>query len=196
MAILGLDLGSSCGWAVRDNDGRLHSGTWKLKPGGKDVDRTTGLMFWRRLNGTHEAHGIQMIGYESVMAHGRKEETTVKCLCHGQKHRVLITQTNALAAHKYGGFQDILEMFADFHKIPIHSIHVSTLKKFATGNGRAKKEEMIAMAKMRWRDQRIGDKEHDRADALHVLDWLETEKARNETKTKKQGLDMRKLRLG
>jgi len=157
MAILGLDLGTSCGWAIRDDFGNLHSGTWDLKPRPTDPEQTAWLVFWRRLNALHQAHKIKLVAYERVEGH-----------------------VSMYAGHVYGGFKAVLQMFADFNRLRIDSIHTGTLKKLVTGNGRATKEMMIAIAQEKWPSQNISNSEHDRADALHVLDWIETEKGRIE----------------
>lgn len=53
-------------------------------------------------------------------------------------------------------------------KIPVVSVHSGTLKKFATGSGRASKEDMIAAARKRWQ---VEPKTDDEADALMILAW-------------------------
>jgi Holliday junction resolvasome RuvABC endonuclease subunit len=52
----------------------------------------------------------------------------------------------------------------------------NTLKKFAVGNGRAEKKEMLAAARARWPEHDL--ETHDQADALFVLAWaMEQEKS-------------------
>jgi Holliday junction resolvasome RuvABC endonuclease subunit len=51
------------------------------------------------------------------------------------------------AAHVYGGFMYILAAVCEEKRIKCIGIPVSTIKKTATGNGHASKEDMIVFAK-------------------------------------------------
>lgn len=168
MNVLALDTGTLTGWAAWSN-GQLTSGVWDLKPN-KTLDRTRQLVLTRRLQQVTEELQINRIAYETVMSHGRPGSKKVQCpTCH-TSHNVRITQTNTQAAHVYGALSGMVEWWADMQRMPEPmTVHVSTLKKFATGDGRATKQAMIAMAEMRWREQKIQD--DNQADALHVLDW-------------------------
>ena len=63
----------------------------------------------------------------------------------------------------------IVELYAELHSIPCLDIVPSTLKKWATGNGRASKEDMIAAANRELGSQgtlpRVSLREHE-ADAI------------------------------
>ena len=168
-AVIGIDLGSSCGWAVA-SEGRLTSGAWRLKPGAKSSDQTRELIFWRRLEATRELYGVpELVAYEEVVAHGRGEQKQVECPgCHN-RHSIRVQATNVLAAQVYGALRGVLQMWCDWHGVRVAGVAVGTLKLFATGNGRASKDDMVAWAQMRWPEQQV--KDHDQADALHVLDW-------------------------
>lgn len=48
-------------------------------------------------------------------------------------------------------------------------VHNQTVKKYATGSGRATKEQMLRNARIKWPDQVIID--HNQADALWILDF-------------------------
>jgi len=169
VSVLGLDLGTHCGWAV-DSNGQLRSGVWNLKPRASSCDKTRELVFYRRLEATRELYpDLELVAYEKVIAHGRRDSKQVACPPCKSKHEVRIQATNVLAAQVYGALRGVLLMWADFHSLRVDSVPVQTLKLFGAGSGRATKDDMMAWAKMRWADQAI--ETHDQADALHVLDW-------------------------
>lgn len=60
----------------------------------------------------------------------------------------------------------IVELWAVEEEIPAVSVHTGTLKKFATGSGKATKSDMIEAAKKRWPKISLVDDNH--ADGL----WL------------------------
>jgi hypothetical protein len=73
------------------------------------------------------------------------------------------------AAHQYEGV--LLRELARL-RVPHVSVNVATLKKHATGDGRAKKPQMIEAARRRWGLRADGaELGHDQADALCVLAW-------------------------
>lgn len=51
------------------------------------------------------------------------------------------------AAHIYGGFLAMIEVWAEVNNVRLVAVSPMTIKKFWTGTGRAKKADMIAMAK-------------------------------------------------
>lgn len=166
MNILALDIATLSGFAVW-SDGQRSSGVWQLKPPKGSCDRTRQLVLWRRLEETRKRYAIDTLAYEEVAAHGRSSE--VKCKACGKPMR--IQETNTQAAHVYGALSGHVDFWLDMCRLPpAHTVHVSTLKKFATGNGRATKEEMVTMAERRWPEQRVRD--DNQADALHILDWV------------------------
>lgn len=64
------------------------------------------------------------------------------------------------------GMATIVELFCGEHNIDFGEVHSATLKKHATGNGHAKKDAVLAAAKLRgWTP--VND---DEADALWLLD--------------------------
>jgi Holliday junction resolvasome RuvABC endonuclease subunit len=158
MAILAIDPGTLCGWALSDDE-ELTSGVWDLSAGRGRPHKTRWLNLWSQLHGLHVE--IDHIVYEQVMGHPRPGRT----LKSGKKKAA---GTNILAAHVYGGLVAVLEMWAEHKEIKISSINSATVKKWATGKGNAKKAEMIKAAKERWPDFYIQD--DNEADALWILD--------------------------
>lgn len=170
-AVIGLDLATLCGWSC-EVDGKLSSGVWNLKPPPGSCDRTRELVLFRRLEELREVHGtIDLVGYEEVMDHGRGDTKLVECPRCNAEIDVRIRQSNTKAAHVYGALKGMVEFWADLRGLPPPArVHVGTLKKFACGDGRATKEAMTAMAKLRWPEQAVID--DNEADSLHVLDWV------------------------
>lgn len=68
-----------------------------------------------------------------------------------------------------------VEQFAYARRIPIYPVHTATLKKHATGSGRAQKFEIVNAAKEAWPEIEIIDDNH--ADALWLLDYAENQEA-------------------
>ncbi len=81
------------------------------------------------------------------------------------------------APHFRGGYAtDVLvgmatriQEFGALYGIEYTSVHSATLKKFATGDGRASKTDMMKFAKSRWPLQNIQD--DNQADALWMAEW-------------------------
>ena len=120
MRIIGLDLGTKCGWAVWD-DGLESCGTWRLRNDPADM----GV----RYRDFHDrllclARPGDVIAYELVRRH-------------------IGTQ----AAHLYGGFQAIMFLVAAWKDVQLIPITVQAVKQKATRKGNAKKDEMVKAAR-------------------------------------------------
>lgn len=73
------------------------------------------------------------------------------------------------------GFVAIILKVCAAHNIEVSSVHTATLKKFATGNGRADKSEMTeAASKIVGRTLSVQD-DNDESDAIHLVRWGLTE---------------------
>jgi len=124
-AILALDLGTTTGWAVRDSQGSITSGTMSFK-----VQRFEGggmifLRFKRWLTELkNSCNGLDAVYFEEVRKH-----------------------LGIDAAHKYGGFLAQLTSWCEHHQIPYQGIAVGTIKKHITGKGNASKIEVIEAIK-------------------------------------------------
>ena len=150
--ILALDLGTHTGWAIRQSDGSLSSGTAHFSPqrfeGG-------GMRFLRFKRWLHELQTscsrIDAVFFEEVRRHAGVD-----------------------AAHAYGGFMSHLTAWCEQHGTPDQGVPVGTIKKHATGKGNANKDEMVSAA--RRRGYTPGD--DNEADALALLHWvIETQEA-------------------
>ncbi|WP_367126137.1 hypothetical protein [Ralstonia sp. CP] len=142
--VLALDLGTQCGWAVATRDGKFSSGSDRFDPKRCGGPGKRWLSFREFLTArAREAGGIQAVYYEDVKAHG----------------------PGVQAAHVYGGFLAVLELWCAANNIPLHGVGVGTIKKHATGRGNAKKPDMIAAAQAL--GVRVVDDNH--ADAVALL---------------------------
>jgi Holliday junction resolvasome RuvABC endonuclease subunit len=149
VTILALDLATQCGWATYRN-GELRSGEWAL--GGR-------LKGWQRK--AERVRTLQrmllcveptpkLVVYEMPMHHQRSDE-----------------------AHTFGHLEGKVLEWAAFSGLEVGWLVPSQIKKHATGNGRAKKPEMVAAANRRWRLE-LKAAAHNEADALCLLAaWLD-----------------------
>ena len=147
MNILSIDAATKTGWATNVHGRRSGITEFALKRG-----ESPGMRFlrcrawltemWKLLGGQ-----IDVICYEQ--AHHRGGAATACCVG-------LVTEIHAFAAE---------------HDIELMPVHTATLKKFATGSGRANKSEMIEAAKARgWTP--VDDNE---ADACLLLEYAQSE---------------------
>jgi crossover junction endodeoxyribonuclease RuvC len=121
-AILALDLGQKTGWAVRNTDGAIASGTVEFKPGRFEGGGMVFLRFRAWLQEVDEtAGGIGAVYFEEVRAH-----------------------RGVIAAQSYGAFLGHLTAWAEMFKIPYRGVPVGTIKRHVTGRGNADKEAVIA----------------------------------------------------
>ena len=121
MRILTLDLGTQSGWALKDRDGTIISGTISFKPGRHEGG---GMKFLRFKQWLNTIGNIDAVYYEEVNRH-----------------------VGTIATHTYGAFHGHLTAWCEERKIPYQGVPVGTIKKAATGKGSANKEAMIEAAK-------------------------------------------------
>lgn len=126
MAILTLDLGTKCGWCLRQGANTV-SGTWDLKGGRYDGGGMRYLRFSAMLDKVYASADIKAIFYEEVRRHIGTD-----------------------AAHVYGGLQAMLSSRCEFWspKIPYEGVPVATIKKFIAGKGNADKAAVIAAVRL------------------------------------------------
>jgi hypothetical protein len=145
-AVLALDLGQKTGWAVRNSDGVIASGTVEFKPGRFEGGGMVFLRFRAWLQEVDEtAGGIGAVYFEEVRFH-----------------------RGVTAAHAYGGYLAHLTAWAEMFKIPYRGVPVATIKRHVTGKGNADKDAVIAAVRALGFDP-ADDNE---ADALALLDWV------------------------
>jgi len=152
-AVLALDLGLSTGWALRLPDGRLSHGRVSFARGG------------------HERDGAQFLRFRAWLMEQRGRVTAAGA----EISLVLFEDVNFIApkagyraAHTWGAFWGAVLAWCIHHNIEYRPVHVSTLKKAATGNHKAKKRLVIAAVQAAGFPV-VND---DEADALALMLWL------------------------
>ena len=142
-AILALDLGQNTGWALRTADGLITSGTVQFRPGRFEGGGMVYLRFRAWLQELDETSGgIGAVFFEEVRRH-----------------------LGTAAAHLYGGWLAILSTWCEGHGVPYQGVPVGTIKRHATGNGNAGKDEVIAAMRARG----FAPADDNEADALALL---------------------------
>lgn len=142
--ILSLDLGTKTGWALYEF-GKISSGREDFKASRfQSADRRF-VNFKNWLNKTRDKTllgEIDVVYFEEVRRH-----------------------IGVDAAHCYGGFKAILTTFCQENQISFQGVGVGTIKKFISGNGAAKKPEVIAAV----RRQGFNPSDDNEADAIALL---------------------------
>ena len=144
--IMALDLGTTTGWAIREVQGNITSGTASFKTGRFEGGGMPFLRFKHWLTDLKNTLGvIDAVYFEEVRAHKGVD-----------------------AAHKYGGFVAHLTAWCEHHGIPYSGISVGTIKKHITGKGNAPKESVIAAVK----NKGFAPVDDNEADSLALLDFV------------------------
>lgn len=141
--ILALDLGTTTGWALRDQDGAIVSGSQSFKPSRYEGGGMRFVKFRRWLGELTEGELSQVV-FEEVRRHAGVD-----------------------AAHVYGGFLAHLTSWCETRNIPYEGVPVGTIKRFATGRGNADKQAMIEAA----RKAGFDPSDDNQADAIGLLRW-------------------------
>jgi Holliday junction resolvasome RuvABC endonuclease subunit len=142
MNILAIDIGTQTGWARTDRNGAVHSGTEKFQYGRMERPGHRWLKFRAFLAEQRTAGEIHAVYYEDVKQHA-----------------------GTLAAHVYGGFLAMLEMWCAANNVPLRPVGVGQVKKHWTGKGNADKTAMVETA----RAKGFHPKDNNQADALAIL---------------------------
>lgn len=140
-AILALDLATQTGWAYHAN-GLISSGSESFALKKKDGPGQRFLKFRTWLRDQIVEVKPERIVYEEVMR-----------------------WSSGAAAKCYCGLLGIVQTECESKEIAYEGVHVGTIKKFATNNGNATKEQMIAAAM----DKGFRPQDDNEADALHIL---------------------------
>lgn len=144
LRFLGLDLGSNCGVAVYDYtpgkklvQEKLQLFQWDLSPQGLE-SRAARFV---RLRAFLNAVNPDVIGYEDVKYTPPKEFFVNK------KFGIpAVLSRVATASEVLGGMKVTVATWAEEGNVLCSGFAISTIKKFATGNGKASKDDMIAAA--------------------------------------------------
>ncbi|MDE0741960.1 MAG: hypothetical protein OSB59_05185 [Candidatus Poseidoniia archaeon] len=118
--ILAVDLGTTTGWAIKNEDGII-SGTISFKSTRFEGGGMRYLKFQRWLNNLPK---VSVVYFEEVRRH-----------------------LGVDAAHSYGGFLSNLTAWCESNQTPYQGIPVGTIKQFITGKGNASKIAVIEAVK-------------------------------------------------
>lgn len=144
MKILGLDPATKTGWAHSDGDsGVRHIGISGQEHAGQKLVR-----FRDWLHEMLRAYTVDRIAFEFSSLGSKHEEAKV---FHNQLRGVLI-------------------MVAAEFNLPFRSFSPSQIKKFATGNGRASKEEVMRCFEVATGRKAVDDNEADAYWVLHLAE--------------------------
>ncbi len=119
MTLLGIDPGTSCGWALIRDGRHVASGVWDLRPRRHEGGGMRYLRVRRYLEQALE--GVDAVAYEEVRRHMSTD-----------------------AAHVYGGIVGQVAAVCEDREVPYKAVPVGTVKRVATGKGNADKAAMVA----------------------------------------------------
>ena len=143
--LLALDLGTTTGWALRNRDGPINSGTVSLRPGRFEGGGMRYLRFGKWLEQTLEiTGGVDAVYYEAVRRHAGTD-----------------------ASHVFGGLLATLTAWCEQNGIPYSGVPVGTWKRHACGKGNASKDDVIAAM----RERGFEPADDNEADAIAILLW-------------------------
>lgn len=150
-ALIAIDPGTKCGWAVRSPNGIDNAGTWDLTP--KRFEGA-GMRYLRLRTWFREALELvkpELVAFEEVRRHMGVD-----------------------AAHVYGAIVGVIQAECELRKIPYYGLPVATVKRTATGKGNADKTAMILAAALRWGGEWDAKRENE-ADARWIAEtaWAE-----------------------
>lgn len=152
MNILAIDIGTTTGWARSTRDGTVASGSEKFAPKRTEMAGQRWLKFRAFLGEQRlQAGDIHAVYYEDVKQHA-----------------------GTLAAHIYGGFLAMLEMWCAANNVTLKPVGVGTVKKHWTGKGNADKNAMIVAAVARG----FSPVDDNHADALAILSYARVQEGK------------------
>lgn len=141
--LLAIDQASNCGWCTAHASGVWNFNTRKDESAGMKL-----LRFRAKLKEVCELEQINLIAYERVAGF----------------HKNAIIHASKMVA--------IIEAFCEENNIDYKAVSATEVKKFATGKGNAKKDDMIASAKLKLGYTGNDDNE---ADAIWIYQLLKNE---------------------
>jgi Holliday junction resolvasome RuvABC endonuclease subunit len=143
--VLALDLGQRTGWAVRNREGAIASGTHEFRPSRFEGGGMIWLRFRAWLREIDETAGaIGTVFFEEVVAH-----------------------RGVAASHCYAGFLAHLTAWAEANHVPYTGVPVGTIKRHVTGKSNADKQAVIEAV----RKLGFAPADDNEVDTLALLHW-------------------------
>ena len=159
--IVGIDIGTNCGYSVLDGKHRLESGTWRTWNSYRDKrDKTPSWARWKR---AREAFG----GLLDDLAQKHPGRRVVVVVEDVRRHG------GTRAAHVYGGLRALIELEVGKRTkrgVSFRYLGVSEWKKLATGKGNATKQVYVVAMNTRFKLRMDVAKREDEAAALGVAE--------------------------
>jgi Holliday junction resolvasome RuvABC endonuclease subunit len=145
MTVLAIDIATRTGFAILRADGSIESGVMTFAIARHEHEGHRFIRFRHWLMEVKHAHEtLERIAFENV---------------------VHVGEGQAYAAQLYGGFRACMLMFCAHHGIPQAAYNVGTIKKAWTGQGNAKKDQMVARCK----ELGFNPRDDNEADAIALL---------------------------
>lgn len=135
--ILALDLGTHCGWSLRDEAAVVDSGVWDFTPRKGEAPITRPARFHGRLRGMLATYNPDQVAYEAI--NNLRGLDAVRCYL--QLETVLLLE---LAYRN----DDLARK--GMRPIAVTPLSPAAVKKHATGKGNADKTAMAVAAARRW----------------------------------------------
>ena len=146
MNILALDPAMKCGYA----HSRGLSGMWDFTPKQDESQGMKLIKFRTELNSMLREWPFELLVFEAARGMGYQ--------------RALVSAAE---------FQSVIKVFCLDNEIEHKGYSQAAIKKHATGDGNAPKEDMVGRAEVKWKRVEIVDDNH--ADALWLLDLAKKE---------------------
>lgn len=146
--MIAFDLATVTGWATHSGSTLLNSGFERLGKVGEPWPRLQSALLWLPSLLGPVAWGRGDVAYERPMERGRNRAAIV-CSLQLETALILACQARGIPQER------------------VHAYHLGTVKKAATGSGRASKDEVIEAMRERWGYPAL--KDDNEADALAVL---------------------------
>lgn len=139
VGILSLDIATKTGWCIHDR-----SGTWDFTPKQGENEAARLFRFRARIDNVLKTGEIKRVIFELPLIYKSKKR-----------------RPNFISYEMIG----VLKLICIDYRIPFKGYQAMKLKKWATGNGAAKKEDMVSFCKARYG---ITPGDHNQADAIHL----------------------------
>jgi hypothetical protein len=143
--ILALDLGTTVGWAMSDSNGKIVGGATSIA-------------------GKFGEPAIRWLNFRQFLSDRRNSISDIHA-CYYERMTYAPNQHNT--ASVYGALEALLHIWCHTNKIRFQCVSPKSIKKYWVGNGNAKKEDMLCVA----RERGFTPIDHNHADAIALLSY-------------------------